>query len=229
MRSVRLMTLQTALTCKIVYRIVFKEKRPCHIRMAADTVHFGRSETLMLVTIGMYLVAVAADQASFRNRMMEVIAELSGLFAMAAPAERGFVRSEQRLRVRRGAVYRVPDGIIPLDALRRRQRFVVSLDRFVTFAAERPRPVQLVACCTGDACARVACALPMLLGHRIVVTPHADRGTLVRFNMPETNDVIVGMRVRFEMGRVLTRRAVARLAAAPVQRFLRVTLKERVR
>lgn len=80
------MTLKAAFTGEIMCRIMLEHERSCIFGVAPNAVHFCRVKALVLIAVGVNLVAIAAHHATFRNRMVEVIPEFGGLFAMALAA-----------------------------------------------------------------------------------------------------------------------------------------------
>ena len=111
------MAFQAALAREVVYRGMFVNEGACNVRMAANTTGLGSPKALVLIPVGMHLVTVAADHPSFGDRMVEVVTELGGLFAMARSAEGGLVCFQESLCLRRGAVNRLPGTIVRFYAL----------------------------------------------------------------------------------------------------------------
>jgi hypothetical protein len=94
----RLMAIQTPVSCRSGDGIMLKDEGTGGLRMAGDAHVAGLTQPCLCsgllerFTTRVNLMAVAAQQPSFRNRMMEILTKLSDLALMALATHRQFVR-----------------------------------------------------------------------------------------------------------------------------------------
>ena len=94
-RAMRLVTFGAALAGVSGDGIVLIDERPLELGMARDALLLERFPSADDLLRRMRIVAIAADEPSFGNRVVRGLSELSGFASVARGAEDRFVRFEQ--------------------------------------------------------------------------------------------------------------------------------------
>ena len=93
----RCVTLFASISAETRYRVVLENEWSGLVRVTSDALALERTLSQLRSLSRVNRVAVATNELTFRNRMMEVQSELRNLFWMALTTKFEFIRLEQHL------------------------------------------------------------------------------------------------------------------------------------